>query len=140
MKLLIVAGIIAVTTNCYAGQEWTLVDKSSDINSNFQLEIKEASIESISSSTVRALTRFVRTDSTNRRFATFPATVESVEAVIDFDCNKRRYKYLQETRIASSGYRVPMEDKSVPTFTETSATSLWNAAREIACKAEGKLK
>jgi formylglycine-generating enzyme required for sulfatase activity len=137
MKLLIVLTILVLTTDCYAGNEWIYVDKSSDPSMNVTMEAKKASIERINSSTVRALTRLIRTNS-SKEWA-FPITVYASEGTVDFDCNKRRYKLLDTTIITTSGDRVPIESKSVPTFDETPENSMWETTRRLVCQTESKL-
>ncbi len=140
VRPLIVVAILVFANNCHAVSDWIEVARSADIFDNLTYQIKMASIETINSSTVRALTRLVKTNPNKGHFGDFPDGVIAVELIMDFDCKKQRYKTIQETRINTSGKRVQINDKGVPLYEVSPDGSLYSDAIRAACKAEGLMK
>lgn len=142
MKWLAVAAILAVTaTVCQAEERsgWAYIGGSVDESSNMQIEVKTASIESINSNTVRAVFRLVREKPENRVW-NFNPKVASVEVTTDFDCDKPRYKTIQEVRVSEDGYRLTMKQDTIPTYESANPTDLIGMTRTFVCKSEGKFK
>lgn len=140
MRILFITIMIGFTSTCYAGQEWGFI---SNVN-NGVYEIKEISIERISSTIVRALTRFKRNgrimDTDYKSLADYPNNVRSCELVMDFDCTKSRYKIIQEVRIIEYDKRTLTNIEPVQTFEKITPGSIFDGARTFACKSEGMLK
>jgi hypothetical protein len=134
--IVMAAMLLLAAATAATAQSWKYADESTDKATNLRLEISEASIESIGPTTVKALTRFVRLDPGMRHWP-FAEETSQVELAMDFDCVRPRYKLTSEARIAASGYRLQMPE--APAFyEETEKGSLFDTARKMACKAEGK--
>lgn len=113
--------VFIASTSCYASEDWAFIAES---NEDMTMQMEMSSIETINNSVTRVLVRFVRD-------AKIP-NIYSNASIVDFDCEKSRYKILQSTTTQYSN--VSVETVPVPVYKGIKKGSLWDLARSKVCQ------